>query len=266
MTTDAIAPIGATPFAGLLPWLSSLAKQLRTAVLGRTATNEERELLSLIEFAAVRFGGELLRAESLDDLDERLDELVGSPDAIHCTALLARLVPVANISEPVSTEDFADAVRERLGDAQVRLLVQSKRVIDAWLDAQLQVVALIAHEPPIESERIFAFSLASADIPTDAAEIIFNGLRASFCVLAIAQAMSTEQKVEPWLARALVECLVVSATTHLRMLASIPGVTVDEAIVPPSAKLDLNAIERRHERVRAAARRGLPDARRRLGL
>lgn len=261
-----MAPINATPFAGLLPWLTSLAKKLRIAVLGHTATSEERELLGLIEFVGARFGESLLRASSLDDLDERLDDLVGSPDALYCTALLARLVPAANISEPVSAEDFADVVRGRLGDAQGRLLVESRDVLDAWLDAQRQVVSLIVHVQLPEPEQIFAFSLASPDIPTEVAELIFHSLRASYCSLAVAQVMATDQRIEPWLARGLVERLVESARKHLRLLASFPGVSVDEAIVPASAKLDLKGIESRHELARAAARRSLEEARDRLGL
>lgn len=265
-TTEAIAPIGATPFAGLLPWLASLVKKLRAASVGRTATNEERELLNLIEFAAVRFGDSLLQAHSVDDLDNRLDALVGSPDALYCTALLARLVPVASMSDPVTAEDLADGLRENLGDAQGQLFVQAKDVLDAWLDAQRQVACLIASVPPTEAERVFAFSLASADIPAELGELVFHSLRASFCSMAIVQASSTEQKVAPWLARALVERLVASAREHLRLLASIPGVSVDETIVPTARRLDLKEIESRHQRARASARRSLQEARIRLGL
>jgi hypothetical protein len=45
------------------------------------------------------------------------------------------------------------------------------------------------------------------------------------------------------------------------MLASLPGIVVDEAIVPRVERLDLAAIEVRHRRARDVARRTLEAAR-----
>ena len=73
--------------------------------------------------------------------------------------------------------------------------------------------------------------------------------------------MIGEQRVEPWLARALIERFLESAKRHLRMLASIPGIAVDEAIVPHAERLDLAAIEKRHRRARDVAQRTLQAAR-----
>src|SRR5215813_3620454 len=87
VTAEAIAAIDVTPFAGLVPWLTSLGHKLRASVAKHSATSEEHELLHLIEFAAFRFGDPLLQATSIDDLDDRLDSLVGSQEALYCTAL-----------------------------------------------------------------------------------------------------------------------------------------------------------------------------------
>jgi len=68
-----------------------------------------------------------------------------------------------------------------------------------------------------------------------------------------------------WLAGALADRLVVSARQHLRLLASLPGVSVDEAIVPDAECLDFAAIEARHQRAKAAVQRSYERARARLG-
>lgn len=266
VTTEAISPIGATPFAGLVPWVASLWRRLRVSVAGHVATREEEQVLHLIEFAASRFGDPLLQASNLDDLDDRLDALVASPEALHCTALLAQHVPLFRGSEPASAERFAEAVGEKLGAGQGLVVSQSQHVLDAWLDAQQQVASLIASHAPVDAERVFAFSLASPEIPAEVAEIVFHSLRAGFCSMAILQASIVGASLDRWLAHALIERLVTSARAHLRLLASLPGVVVDEAVVPKSERLDLAAIGHRHGLARAASRRSLEQARVRLGL
>jgi hypothetical protein len=71
----------------------------------------------------------------------------------------------------------------------------------------------------------------------------------------------SDQRVEPWLALALTERFLESAKQHLRLLASLPGIVVDEAIVSHAERLDLAAIEVRHRRARDVARRTLEAAR-----
>lgn len=223
-------------------------------------------MLHLIEFAASRFGDPLLQASNLDDLDDRLDALVASPEALHCTALLAQHVPLFRGSEPASAERFAEAVGENLGTGQGLVLSQAQHVLDAWLDAQQQVASLIASHDPVGGECVFAFSLASPEIPAEVAELVFHSLRAGFCSMAILQASIGGTSIDRWLAHALIERLLTSAKEHLRLLASLPGVVVDEAVVPKSERLDLAAIGHRHGLARAASLRSMEQARARLGL
>jgi hypothetical protein len=266
VTAVAIAPIGATPFGGLVPWLASLWRRLRTPVAGHVNTNEEEQVLHLIEFVAARFGDPLLHAASIDDLDDRLDTLVGSSEALHCTALLARHAPLFQESAPISAKLFSDAAGESLGAGQSLLITQSQKVLDAWLDAQRQAVSQIASHEPVDVERVFTFSLASPEIPAEIADLVFHSLRAGFCSMAIVHANIIGTQIEPWLARALIERLVTSAREHLRLLASIPGVVVDEAMVPRSRRLDLAALDTRHRLARETSRRSHDHARTRFGL
>ena len=105
---------------------------------------------------------------------------------------------------------------------------------------------------------------AGADLPVEIEKLIFHGLRANFCGLAIEQAFSIGRAIPVWLAGALADRLVVSARQHLRLLASLPGVSVDEAIIPDEERLDFAAIEARHQRAKAASQRSYEHARARL--
>jgi hypothetical protein len=249
-----------------VPWLTALWRRLRTSVETKVATPEEAQLFHLIEFVASRFGTPLLQVASIDDLDDRLDELAGSPEAFLATALLAQHTSVFQDLESVTAARFAESVSATLGDAQGRIVSESQQVLDAWFSAQRQASALLANEEITDLDRIFDFSLASPEVPAELARVVFHGLRGGFCSLAIASVAATDATIEPWLARALTERLVTSAKEHLRLLASIPGVTVDEAIVPRDRRFDIEALSERHKRARATADRSYDRARARLGL
>jgi hypothetical protein len=54
--------IDVTPFAGVMPWLVSLWRKLRAAVEVHQATNEEQQVLHLIEYVTSAIGGPVLTA------------------------------------------------------------------------------------------------------------------------------------------------------------------------------------------------------------
>jgi hypothetical protein len=262
VTAAEIAPIDATPFASVVPWLVSLWRKLRAAVEVNQATNEEQQVLHLIEYVTSAIGRPVLAANDVDDLDDRLDALIGSEDllaSIQC--LLAQHRTLFEAAEPPSTTRVAAAAGGRLGAAQARLLTEAQPMLDAWLSAQRQAIARYAPEMIPWAGRRRDLDLASPDLAAEIAEGRFHALRATVCIIAISCAVIREQRVEPWLARALTERFLESAKQHLRMLASLPGIVVDETIVPHSERLDLAAIEVRHRRARDVAQRTLEAAR-----
>jgi hypothetical protein len=259
------APISANPFAGLLPRLAATVRQLREAPSNQDATHEERELGSLIEYALLHFGAPLLHANSADDLDDHLDALLETPDALLCTTLLARPLALAPAPESVSSDDFTSAVNEQFGNGAAKHLVEAKEILDAWLDAQRQLTAQMTGVPPTNLEEILSFSLADPTVPAELAEVVSHSLRASFCIMALAQALSTDEPIAETLALALVDRIVEGAKQHLRLLASLPGIVVDDQLVSRETRLDLQAIEIKHRRARATAERSLNAARIRLG-
>lgn len=262
MTAGEIAPLDATPFAGVVPWLVSLWRKLRATVEGHQATNEEQRVLHLIEYVTSTIGGPVLAASDVDDLDDRLDSIIGSEALLGSTQyLLAQHLPLFETAEPLTTTRIATAVSDSLGAAQARALTEAQPMLDAWLSAQRQGIARYTAEMSTRTGRRRDPDLASPELPAEVAECLFHALRATVCILAIARAVIGEQRVEPWLARALTERFLESARQHLRMLASIPGIVVDEAIVPHAERLDLAAIEARHRRARDVAQRTLGAAR-----
>jgi hypothetical protein len=262
VTAAEIAPIDATPFAGVVPWLVSLWRKLRAAVEVHQATNEEQQVLHLIEYVTSAIGRPVLAASDVDDLDDRLDSLIGSEALLASIQyLLAQHLTLFETAEPPSTTRIAAAAGDDLGAAQARLLTEAQPMLDAWLSAQRQGIARYAAEMSTWAGRPRELDLASPDLPAELAECLFHALRATVSIIAISCAVMGEQRVEPWLARALTERFLESVKQHLRMLASLPGIVVDEAIVPRAERLDLAAIEVRHRRARDVARRTLEAAR-----
>ncbi len=262
VTAAEIAPIDARPFAGVVPWLASLWRKLRAAVEIHQATTEEHEVLHLIEYVTSAVGRPVLAARNVDDLDDQLDSLIGSECLLASIQyLLAQHLTLFETAEPPSTKLVAAAISESLGSAQARLLTDAQPMLDAWLSAQRQGIARYAAEMSTWTDRWRALDLASADLPAELAEGLFHALRTTVCSIAISCAVIGEQRIEPWLARAVTERFIDSAQHHLRVLASIPGIVVDEAIVPYADRLDLAAIDVRHRRARDVARRTLEAAR-----
>lgn len=256
-----------------MSWLASLWRQLKALVDSHEATQEDVDMLYTIEIVTERCGKPLLKASSLDDLDDRIDELIDSPETYRSNMLLTKYASRLLAPELASAGTFADAVGDVLGEAQGRTIAQAHRLIDAWLDAQRQVLPLsdAQHQastsiPPEvnQDDNHGNLSITGADIPADIALLIYHGIRANLCSLAITR-MAIEDTSEPWLAKALTDRLIESARQHLRFLASIPGIVVDEAIIPLSERLDLDELSTRHQRAKATYHRELETARARIG-
>jgi hypothetical protein len=265
VTAGVLEPIGTMPFAGVVPWFASLWRALRTAREDRRATAEQRQVLHLIEYVVSSVGDPLLAAKDVDELDDRIDELIGSQEILGSLAiLLARHIALFQTSRPMRAADLSTTiVRERLGSAAANLLSMSLPVLDAWFAAQQQALAIIA-SPTETGSNSFEFSVTNPEIPAELAQCVFHSLRAGICIVALAYAIVADGEVEAWLADALTARLVESVRQHLRLLASFPEVVVDEALVPRAERFDLVAIEARHRRARAGAQRSLATARARL--
>ena len=210
-----------------------------------------------------RHGERLLCAESIDDLDERMDELLATPDVARVIAiLLPALLPIVRHTL-INTEGFAQATTDTLGEAQCHAIEAASPILDAWLRAQHDL-AISAPKAPIAEALALTDKaheyLVNPEIPVEYAQAHAGRLRAEFCLLAIASALTQNVKVAPWLAHALVERLIAGARAHLRLLASLPRADIPETLVPLSGRLDFAGIDQRHRLARARAGKTLESA------
>ena len=106
---------------GVLGWISGVIEHVRS-ISGHRLDARERELVRLIEFGAARLGRPLLAVSTLDELDDRLDELVESADLARLLAL--SLVPVAALADQSdsSVADLTEALDDVIGEGQRREL------------------------------------------------------------------------------------------------------------------------------------------------
>ena len=251
------------PFAGEAPGFASLWRRLHAALRDQRATAEEQQVLHLIEYVMSSVGDPLLAAKDVDDLDDRIDEIVGSREVLGSIAiLLARHSTLFQTSRPMRAAELSAIGRERLGPAAANLVSTSQHLVDAWIDAQRQAIAVIARQADLGSNSV-EFSLTDPELPAERAQGTFHGLRASICIIALARAMAADGSVETWLADALTGRLVESARQHLRLLASLPGVVVDEALVPGAERFDIDPGPASVQECVVAARS--PPSRRRAG-
>lgn len=253
-----------------LPWLTSLWRNLRSLVANATATKEERELLHLIESAASRLGDVLLAASDLDDLDDRLEALLGQPEVFRWNALITQVGLAALQRETPPADELAAAAAPALGAAQARALNAAEPLLDAYFRTLHALASQVGPDVALHAAEMLGAAgpeiLRSPEVPPEAASAIRGALRAALCILAVARAIERagEVAIPTWLAQGLVERLVAGVRSHLRLLASLPGVNVADSVLPIDERLDLARIEERHRLARAEAQRTYEIARRRL--
>ncbi len=255
------------PGGGLVPWLASLWRDLRSRVLARSATKEEAELLHLLEYAASRHGDVLLAARDVDDLDDRLDAQLDDPDVFRWNALISSLALPSLRNEVAESGSFVRAAEPVLGAGQARALEAAEPLLDAWLRAQQAALLLFSDDDMVAGvaaiQAIGPAILTRPDVPPEVAAAFRGALTAGLCTLAVARAINESAKLDGWLARALVERLIDGVRAHLRLIASVPGVNVSEAVMPHGERLDPARIEERHRRARELADRAFAAARKR---
>lgn len=89
-------------------------------------------------------------------------------------------------------------------------------------------------------DRFFRQAMNDITVPSIVRDALVGALRSELCLLAILHAR-VGGSTEPWLMRALVERFEQGMRVQLRMLASIPGVSVDEGLLPAEDRIDLVA-------------------------
>lgn len=230
---------------GELGFWASLVDVLGQFVRGALLTDEDERRLHLAAFAGSRLGHAILRAESVDDLDDRIDAAIQDPELGRLSALGFRSSGGQALSRPATEPRIAPALAGVFGHGALGRLEEGDRLAGviaaaaAQLRTRMDPATLV---PGAERGAEPLAFLSDPGTPVEVAAGLLGGLRAAACLAAITQASLLRQKLVPWIALALAERWVEGQWALLRLLASMPGVTLPETLVPPEEKLDLEAL------------------------
>jgi hypothetical protein len=236
----------------LPPWIELILRKIRQAFL----TDEEKRLLHLAEFGAATFGAPLLEATDLDDLDDRIDNILDRPDFSEFNL---RVLATAHAESdeirpifPVTAKDIAD-----LDIAVSDVFAQALNLAARALQCRRQLVNTIESSELNETEDIVrGVSLVSLcldkSVPPELGLIFFAWFRADLCSLAFCEMVMSKRGVEPWLAMGIARRWLNGVQKYLRLIAPFPGVDVPVELVPQSERIDLPRVfaEHRAERQR----------------
>ncbi len=215
-------------------------------------SEEQRQQLKLVEFAASKIGTEVLKASSLDDLEDRLDWAAEQPEMNHLVALLVASLTQKTLKEAAEpSHPFADALREADMLGASMLLEQAMQYAAASADVLgqlatghgIELLRDLARQPTGEPLSF----LADPSVPVELARLFLTSVRGTAAFFALCHIVFSGRKTDPWLVRALAERVLDGQRANLRFLASIPGVQVPEGLIRASEKLDVAHLQARTE-------------------
>ncbi len=231
---------------GALSYIISLvARSVRQAMM----SSQDRVVLELVMAATERYGQPLLESDDLDDLDIRLDELVENPSLHHLEQRLSVAVTPEDLSDIVGkgVDDFSSDLHDLFGpayhiearDCAELFLARAKVTQQLSNNGDLQPKLVDGPHPPLGDVIRKVFT--DITVPASLRDGLVGAFRSELCLLAILHSR-LERSGQPWLTRALVERFRDGMGEHLTVLASLPGVDVDESLVPMSKRIDFVAL------------------------
>jgi hypothetical protein len=250
---------------GAVGSIAGLVAFVKRAIRNLVLTDEERNLLNLAVYIGVKLGAPLLSAQSRDDLDERIDRVIEGTDLVELSEFGLRVLTDETFQQVMKQERHVPPeVWSAFGKGATLELEEGDRLALETFRAIWQLKALLPATVELVRGTRGALDplgfLADPYVPVPVAEALLGGFQAAACQAAIMQALITEQRPEPWLALALAEGWVRSQRAYLRLLASIPGISVAEEIIPAEERLDLAAIEAQALRAEERFRERLDEA------
>jgi hypothetical protein len=262
MATESTLERSATmPVGGwnLPPWIELILRKARRALV----TEEEKNLLHLAEFGAATFGAQLLDAQDLDDLDNRIDAILENPDLSDFNARVLTSDSEKDDSQPtsqVTSDDVAD-----LGIAAPEMFAQAINLSVRVLQFRRQLAPKI--EPQGQQQTIDVLRGTSLvdlcldkSVPPELGLIFLHWFGADVCSLAFCEMVMSKRRVEPWLAMGIAQRWMNGAREYLRLIASFPGVDVPFDLVPENERIDLSRMFAEHRAARERMNRFIEEA------
>lgn len=229
-------------------FVAGLVEFVKRALRNLALSDEERNLLNLATYIGVKVGAPLLSAQSVDDLDDRIDKLIEGPELLKQAEFGLRVLSDDAFQAAMKRDRVLPAdVFGAFGKGEVlRSLEEGDRLALEIFSAVWQLKALLPATVDLASGPLgepdpMGF-LADPRVPVPVAEAYLGSFQAAACQAAVMQALITGQRPEPWLALAIAERWVKGERAFIRLLASMPGVSVGEDVVPMSERLDLTAL------------------------
>lgn len=230
---------------GILEASSLLESLLLHLGIGKKAhAAKDDPLEGLLRFAISEIGGTLLAAQTVDDLEDRLDAVVLGSKLYHVNALALQDLRVRAI-DPAATPGAAiDRAFQAVLSAPAKTLLRNHNgLLEVWLQTQLRLVKRMA-TPLAGHDMPGPWLLTDPRVPIEVAQVMAATMRASACLLGLALAADEERRLQEDLGLALVTHLVDGAKAHLRLLAAFPDAKVPISVV--AEPLDLTQIATLH--------------------
>jgi hypothetical protein len=208
---------------------------------GVELTDEEERRLHLVTYAGVRIGEPLLRAENEKDHLARIRAATLELELFQLSTLGLRWTVDSGVA-PVFERAQAPAMAEVFGRGAIPVLHHGDQIAAYTLDA------LFAHAFHSGGRHIHVQTgdllevLCSGAFPEDVRNAAWCGLEAAACFAAMALAVVTRREIRPRIATTLAERWFLGQGCFLWLLASMPGVTVPEEVVPADRRFDLERL------------------------
>lgn len=228
-----LAPSG----AWLEPLLAIVSRKIRRALLSEQARN----LIRLMEFTAGEIGGPLLLAQSLDELDARIDDALDDRRLVLSFQLGQASMPKELIEEDDSASTVAASMSDSLGSGCEELLHKGSILMVEMARAMRTVMQ--EEQAPVEIPSSPLHFLADPKVPSQVARCLVGGLRSSVCLLAMVQVTVTERRPAPWLMRAIIERWVDGLHQFMRLIASSPTLDIPASIIPLADRFNVEKLE-----------------------
>jgi len=223
----------------LPPWISLIVRKVRRALL----SEEEKQLLVIVEAAAGDFGKPLLDARDLEDLDNLIEVQLERQELNTLNSLMARSLASQNLEalgQNQLTKDEIAKIGLGAPDAIASVFALMKPIMGALArllhslgeEAIHQVIDQIQTKSPL-------WFLTDESVPPEVGSLMLSWTRAGICSMALSEALMSGRKLKLWLARGLAERWLQGAHDYLRLLASLPDTDVPLDLVPESERLNL---------------------------
>jgi len=223
---------------GPLPSFIGLLRAIREALDGDGRPDEEDPAVTAVRRAAQTTGRTVLGASSRQDLLEAADEVIVTDEFDASRQALVNVADQKQSALQALAEDAGHQPTPRmkrvLGEAnamrlfsELRLLVPAVMVIH-WQAPDIRRRQLAEGAP----QRPISELLYDDTMPLASRQLLLELLRSEVLSLAIVSAIEEGERLEPWLSLALVQGVIQGVRAQLRLMASLPGVSVPPALIP----------------------------------